>query len=115
MKKFPIFLLLPLINFLFISLFYSPSWSGEGAYFYHLPIRSHGVDIQAMTVIGTPQTYVVQKEETLLDIARNFDLGFSEIQLLYKDLDPWVPPEGMELTIPTFWILPEGEWNGMEY
>jgi L,D-transpeptidase ErfK/SrfK len=49
----------------------------------------------------------------LLDIARNFDLGFSEIQLPYKDLDPWVPPEGLELNIPTFWVLPEGKWNGI--
>jgi L,D-transpeptidase ErfK/SrfK len=113
MKKFPIFLLLSLLNFLLIGLFYSPSWSGEGAYFYHPPVRSRGVDIQAMTVIGVPQTYVVQKEETLLDIARNFDLGFSEIQLLYKNLDPWVPPQGMEITIPTFWTLPQGEWNGI--
>ena len=113
MKKFPILLLLPLINFLLIDLFYSSLWSGEGAYFYRPPVRSHGVDIQAMTVIGSPHTYIVQKEETLLDIARNFDLGFSEIQLLYKDFDPWVPPEGMELTIPTYWILPEGKWNGI--
>jgi L,D-transpeptidase ErfK/SrfK len=113
MKKFPFFLFLPLINFLLIVLFYSSSWSGESAYFYRLPVRFYGVDIQAMTVIGSPHTYIVQKEDTLLDIARNFDLGFSEIQLLYKDLDPWVPPEGMEFTIPTFWILPEGKWNGI--
>ena len=113
MKKFPIFLLRLIINLFLVGLFHSSSWAGEGAYFYRLPVRSHGVDIQAMTVIGTLQTYVVQKGETLLDIARNFDLGFSEIQLLYKNLDPWVPPEGTELTIPTFWILPEGRWNGI--
>jgi L,D-transpeptidase ErfK/SrfK len=113
MKKFPIFLLLTLINFLLIGLLYSPLWSGEGAYFYRLPVRSDGVDIQAMTVIGAPQTYFTQKGDTLLDIARNFDLGFSEIQLPYKGLDPWVPPEGFELNIPTFWVLPEGKWNGI--
>jgi L,D-transpeptidase ErfK/SrfK len=66
-----------------------------------------------MTVIGAPQTYTVQQEDTLLDIARNFDLGFSEIQLLYKEIDPWVPPKGLKLTIPTFWVLPEGKWNGI--
>jgi L,D-transpeptidase ErfK/SrfK len=49
----------------------------------------------------------------LLDIARSFDLGFSEIKLLYKDIDPWVPPEGLELTIPTFWVLPEGKCDGI--
>jgi len=113
MKKSPIFLLRLIINLFLIGLFHSPSWAGEGAYVYRLPVRFYGVDIQAMTLIGSPHTYIVQKEDTLLDIARNFDLGFSEIQLLYKDLDPWVPPEGMELTIPTFWILPEGKWNGI--
>jgi len=113
MKKSYIFFLLTLIHFFLFGFFHSPLWAGEGAYFYRLPVRSHGVDTQAMTVIGSPHTYIVQKEDTLLDIARNFDLGFSEIQLLYKDLDPWVPPEGMEFTIPTFWILPEGKWNGI--
>jgi len=110
MKKLSIFLLS--IVFV-IGLFYSPSVAGDGAYHYRLPVRSYGVDIQAMTVIGAPQTYIVQKEDTLLDIARNFDLGFSEMTFLYKDLDPWVPPPGLKLTIPTFWVLPEGKWNGI--
>jgi hypothetical protein len=44
----------------------------------------------------------------LFDVARNFDLGFSKIKLPYEDLDPGVPPKGWELTIPTFWILPDG-------
>jgi len=114
MKKFPIFSSLLIINFFLLGLLHSPLLAGNGAYRYRPPIRFYGVDTKAMTVIGAPQTYIVQKDDTLLDIARNFDLGFSEIQLLYKDLDPWVPPEGMELTIPTFWILPEGRWNGIQ-
>lgn len=113
MKKSYIFFLLTLINFFLFGLFHSPLIAGDGAYYYRSPNRLYGIDIQAITVIGASQTYIVQKEDTLLDIARIFDLGFSEIQLLYKDLDPWVPPEGMELTIPTFWILPEGKWNGI--
>ena len=113
MKKSQILFLFILSNLFLIILTRCPLLAGNGAYSYRLPVRSHGVDIQAMTVIGAPQTYVVQKEETLLDIARNFNLGFSEIQLLYRDLDPWIPPEGLELTIPTFWILPEGKWNGI--
>lgn len=87
--------------------------AGDGAYTYRFPARTYGIDIQAITVIGAPQTYTVQAEDTLLDIARNFDLGFSEIQFLYKDLDPWVPPEGSKLIIPTLWVLPEGKWNGI--
>jgi L,D-transpeptidase ErfK/SrfK len=113
MKKSQFFFLVTFINFLLNGLSCSPLLAGERTFLYRLPARPYGIDIQAITVIGTPQTSTVQKEDTLLDIARNFDLGFSEIQLLYKHLDPWVPPEGMDLMIPTFWILPEGNWDGI--
>ena len=113
MKKSRIFLFLTLLALFLMEFPPSPLLAGDAAYSYRLPTRPYGIDIQANTVIGAPQTYIVQKEDTLLDIARNFDLGFSEIQFLYKDIDPWVPPEGFELTIPTFWILPEGKWDGI--
>ena len=113
MKKFSIFLQLTIIHSILIGLSYSPLIAGDGAFAYRPPTRSYGIDIQAITLIGAPQTYIVQKEDTFLDIARNFDLGFSEMQFLYKNIDPWVPPEGLKLIIPTFWILPEGKWNGI--
>jgi len=113
MKRSCVFLLFSLISLVLIVLPHHMLFAGDGAYTYRFPTRPHGNDIQAITVIGSPQTYIVQKDDTLLDIARNFDLGFSEIQLPYKDLDPWVPPEGLELTIPTSWVLPEGKWNGI--
>jgi L,D-transpeptidase ErfK/SrfK len=113
MKKSLIFYLLTFINLFLIGFSHSPLLAGDGAYTYRFPTQTYGIDIQAMTVIGAPQTYTVQAEDTLLDIARNFDLGFSEMTLPYKDLDPWVPPPGLELTIPTSWVLPEGKWNGI--
>jgi L,D-transpeptidase ErfK/SrfK len=113
MKKSLIFSLLTFINLFLIGASHSPLLAGDGAYTYRFPNRPYGIDIQAITVIGAPQSYTVQAEDTLLDIARNFDLGFSEITLPYKDLDPWVPPPGLELTIPTSWVLPEGKWNGI--
>jgi len=113
MKTSRIFSLFSLISLFLIVLPHPPLFAGDGAYTYRFPTRPYGNDIKAITVIGSPQTYIVQKDDTLLDIARNFDLGFSEIQSLYNNIDPWVPPEGLELTIPTFWILPEGNWNGI--
>jgi len=113
MKKPHISLFIALIKLFLIALSNCPLMAGNGAFTYRLPTLPYGIDIQAITVIGAPQTYIVQKEDTLLDIARNFDLGFSEIQILYKDLDPWVPPEGSKLVIPTLWILPEGKWDGI--
>ena len=113
MKRPCIFSFFSLISLVLIVLPHSLLFARDGAYTYRFPTRPYGNDIQAITVIGSLQTYVIQKDDTLLDIARNFDLGFSEIQLPYKDLDPWVPPEGLELNIPTFWVLPEGKWNGI--
>jgi L,D-transpeptidase ErfK/SrfK len=113
MNKYPFFLLLYIIHFSFIAISHSPLLAEDAAYHYRPPIRPYGIDNRAMTVIGSPQNYTVQKDDTLLDIARNFDLGFSEILLPYKDIDPWVPPEGLKIIIPSFWILPEGKWNGI--
>jgi L,D-transpeptidase ErfK/SrfK len=58
-------------------------------------------------LIGLPRWHVVRKEETLLDIARLYDLGFNEIQDLYPEWDPWLPPTGQRIDIPSRWILPE--------
>ena len=113
MKSFHNCLFFILVHLLAFELPCSPLWAGNGAYRYHLPVRPYGVDPKAITVIGAPRDYIVQKDDTLLDIARNFNLGFSEIQVPYKDIDPWVPSEGLKLMIPTFWVLPEGKWDGI--
>jgi len=113
MKKSSIFLQLTAVNLLLFGLLHPSVFASNGGHRYRPPDRPQGVDIQATTVVGTPQKYIIRRGDTLLDIARNFDLGFSEIQLPYKNLDPWVPPNGLELTIPTFWVLPEGNWNGI--
>jgi L,D-transpeptidase ErfK/SrfK len=44
--------------------------------------------------------------ETLLDVARNYGLGYNEIALFYPKLDPWIPPVSRTLLIPSQWVLP---------
>lgn len=63
-------------------------------------------DGRTKTVIGSPRTYTVQAKDTLLDIARYFDLGFNEVRAAHPQLDPWLPPVGQEISLPTFWVLP---------
>ena len=60
----------------------------------------------ANTVIGSLQEYVIKKDDTLLDIARNFDLGYQDVTLAAPHLDPWLPPQGEGITLPTVWVLP---------
>jgi L,D-transpeptidase ErfK/SrfK len=76
------------------------------AYPYHPPQKNKRIDPSANTVIGASRDYVIKKDDTLLDIARNFDLGYNEMVLLYPDIDPWIPPAGEKITIPTSWVLP---------
>lgn len=64
-------------------------------------------------VIGMIQQHTIRHPETLLDIARQYNLGFNEVQDRYPQLDPWLPPDGMVLEIPSQWILPDGFINGI--
>jgi L,D-transpeptidase ErfK/SrfK len=64
-------------------------------------------DPEARTVVGLPERHVIQEGETLLDIARNFGLGYLELQPLYPEIDPWIPPPGTEIVIPRQWVLPD--------
>ncbi len=61
------------------------------------------------TVIGSVETYEVKEGESLIEIARRFDLGFNEIADANPDLDPFVPGTGAAVVIPRSWILPNLE------
>ena len=63
----------------------------------------------AQALIGQPQRHTIQRGETLLDVARQYDLGFNEIQTLYPDWDPWLPKVGEQVVIPSCWIVPPPE------
>jgi L,D-transpeptidase ErfK/SrfK len=70
-------------------------------------------DLRAQTVIGSPTVYTIRKKDTLLDIARYLDLGYNEIIGVYPDMDPWIPPVGENLTLPTSWVLPKSGYQGV--
>jgi len=76
-----------------------------GAFRYHLPDLKQDPRTWT-TVVGFVQTHVVKPKETFLDIARRYGLGYNEIQLLYPDVDPWIPDVGMSVVIPSRWVLP---------
>ncbi len=57
-------------------------------------------------VIGTMSRYVVHENDSLIEIARKFDLGFNEIADANVNMDPFIPELGATVRIPTFWVLP---------
>ncbi|MCA1773383.1 MAG: L,D-transpeptidase family protein [Halomonas sp.] len=65
-------------------------------------------------VIGEPYTITIEdQEETLVDVARRHNIGFEEIRMANPDVSLWVPGEGTEVVIPTQYILPPGEREGI--
>jgi L,D-transpeptidase ErfK/SrfK len=71
------------------------------------------VDGGPTTVIGQVRTYRVRKGDTLMDLARLYSLGYNEIVDANPGLDPWVPPVGAVVILPTQWVLPCCSYSGL--
>ncbi len=64
-------------------------------------------------VVGSVQIMTASSEETLLDIARRYDLGQNEILLANPDVDRWLPADGSQVILPNRFILPDAERSGL--
>ena len=67
----------------------------------------------ARTTIGALQTYSMGEEDSLLDVARYFKLGFVELRAANPKVDPWTPVPGEPVVIPAFKLLPRAEQKGI--
>jgi L,D-transpeptidase ErfK/SrfK len=81
-----------------------------GSYAYRLlPVENPVQSI--VSVVGFIQYHTIRNNETLLDIARSYGLGFNEIELLHPEIDPWIPKAGETISIPTQWVLPPTKYE----
>ncbi|MGX5915675.1 L,D-transpeptidase family protein [Aliidiomarina sp. Khilg15.8] len=64
-------------------------------------------------LIGEVQYTEVASGQTLLDIAENYGLGYTDIVTANPDLDPWIPPPGARVLLPTQYVLPQGLRQGI--
>jgi L,D-transpeptidase ErfK/SrfK len=64
-------------------------------------------------LIGQPQIHITNGQETLLDVARDNDLGLLEILAANPGVDPWVPGEETSVLLPTQHILPDAPRDGI--
>jgi L,D-transpeptidase ErfK/SrfK len=79
---------------------------------YRIPTPEPGKP-PVQTVIGEIGSHVVRPNETLLDIARYYDLGMNEIADANPGMDLWAPKVGTKLVIPTAWVLPCCSYEGI--
>jgi len=57
-------------------------------------------------IVGQLQVIEVTAEDTFVDIARTYNLGYDELLQANPDIDPWLPGEGTRILLPTRFILP---------
>jgi len=62
---------------------------------------------QDNNIIGGLKTYTIKGDESLIEIARKFGIGYNGIVEANPKLDPFVPGKGKTVQIATQWILPE--------
>ncbi len=101
-------ILLRILGFLLIAgiLRATPAAWGAGPFNYRLP-RGPGVDPNAVTVVGEPQTHHIVRYENLYQIARQYDLGFWELARYHRHLDHFYLPWDKDIDIPCQWIIRE--------
>ncbi len=64
-------------------------------------------------VVGQVQVTLSKHEDTFADIARRFNVGYTELVRANPGVDPWLPGEGTEIILPTEFILPDAPREGL--
>lgn len=64
-------------------------------------------------VVGELQVIRARYEDTFIDIARAYDLGFDELVQANPGVDPWLPGAGTPIVLPTQFILPDAPRDGI--
>lgn len=79
-----------------------------------LPVPTHRFEVaEHEDVVGELQVTTAGEDDTLSDIARRFNVGYEEIVRANPGIDPWLPPAGARIVVPTRFILPNAPREGV--
>ncbi|MBS9404021.1 L,D-transpeptidase family protein [Halomonas sp. TRM85114] len=81
--------------------------SGQG-----LP-RGHYLLPEKGSVIGQEESVVIEKGDTLVDLARRHNVGYEAIRMANPEVSIWAPRAGTEVMIPKRHILPDAPREGI--
>lgn len=68
---------------------------------------------EGQDVVGQVQIVRARYEDTFVDFARAYGLGFDDLVAANPAVDPWLPGEGTTIVLPTRFILPVAPRNGI--
>ncbi|MDH3694115.1 MAG: L,D-transpeptidase family protein [Gammaproteobacteria bacterium] len=64
-------------------------------------------------VIGETVYITAKREDTFIDIAQAYGLGYDELVLANPTVDPWLPTQGERILLPTRYVLPDAPREGI--
>ncbi len=64
-------------------------------------------------IVGEIRMHAIEPEETLLDVARRYDVGYEALKAANPGVDPWLPKPGTQVRVPTRFILPDTPREGI--
>jgi len=64
-------------------------------------------------IVGGVQVAYSKQEDTIMDIARRYDVGYDQIIKVNPGVDRWMPGEGTPIVLPTRYILPNAPRDGL--
>ena len=64
-------------------------------------------------VVGHLQGAIATHEDTMLDIGRQYNVGYEELKLANPGVDPWIPGDGTLIVIPSRFVLPDAPRDGI--
>ncbi len=65
------------------------------------------------SVVGTVFYFTARAKDTLLDIARQNNLGYDDMRQANPNIDLWVPGEGTQVLVPAMYVLPNVPRQGI--
>ena len=64
-------------------------------------------------IVGRIQVIEARYEDTFVDIARSYGLGFDELVAANPEIDPWLPGQGTRIILPTKYVIPASARSGI--
>ncbi|MEN8130047.1 MAG: L,D-transpeptidase family protein [Pseudomonadota bacterium] len=64
-------------------------------------------------LVGEPHHITTKYKDTLVQIARRYNLGYDELRIANPSVDPWLPGQDTPLVLPTHFILPDAPRKGI--
>lgn len=70
-------------------------------------------DNAPLSYVGDVKEITAKDEDTLVYLARDYNVGYVELIAANPGVDPWLPGQGTKLTIPTRHLLPDAPQKGL--